>query len=41
MANEEKLKELENVDVESLSLEQLEEVAGGLCSGTNCSNKQN
>ena len=42
MAHEEKMEEIENVEVEALSEGELEEVAGGLldvCSGTNCSNK--
>ena len=39
MAHEEKMDEIDNVEVEALSEDQLEEVAGGLCSGTNCSNK--
>lgn len=32
------MEELEKVEVEALNEGQLEEVAGGLCSGTNCSN---
>ena len=40
MAHEEKMDEIDNVEVEALSEGELEEVAGGLyvCSGTNCSN---
>ena len=38
MAHEEKMDEMDNVEVEALGESQLEEVAGGLCSGTNCSN---
>lgn len=30
--------EIENVEVEALTEGELEEVAGGLCSGTDCSN---
>lgn len=41
MAHEEKMDEIENVDVEALTDGDLEEVAGGaaaLCSVSNCSN---
>ena len=41
MAHEEKMEEIDNVEVEALNEADLEEVAGGavaLCSGTNCSN---
>ena len=43
MAHEEKMDEIENVDVEALSESELEEVAGGAiaaCSVSNCSNSR-
>ena len=38
MAHEEKMDEIENVEVEGLTEGELEEVAGGLCSVSGCSN---
>lgn len=38
MANEQNLNEIENVEVEALTEGELEEVAGGLCSVSGCSN---
>ncbi len=38
MAHEEKMDEIENVEVEALTDGELEEAAGGLCSVSGCSN---
>jgi len=38
MAHEEKMDEIENVEVEALTEGELEEVAGGFCSVSDCSN---